>query len=334
MKIVNDIDAIGSAKWQHFVEQHPSSTFFHSPTFFKAFSNSPHSRSHFIAVCNADDEIIAISVFLILSEPGRLKSYFSRRAISMAAPLVLANDEHVLKTLLQAQNKFLKTRAIYQELRNVSFDLRTDAVFQQEGFSPIEHLNIILDLNQSEKDLYKSLSSSSRNKIKIAQNSGMEFRTVDVKAEMQSVYALIQSVYSRVKLPLFSFADFKQAVLAIQDENNLWAVGVYSKQELMSVMLLSSYKQELYSWYMASARGNKAKGATDLLVWELIKKAKQEAFQRFDWGGAGMPEVDYSVRNFKMKFGGEICEDRRYRIVYQPLIYRLSAFALSLIRGK
>ena len=53
---------------------------------------------------------------------------------------------------------------------------------------------------------------------------------------------------------------------------------------------------------------------------------------RFDFMGAGKPDEDYGVREFKSKFGGELVEHGRFLNVLQPLLYSVGKTAIKILK--
>lgn len=330
MKILTDIQEIDVDQWNRFVENHPDGKIFHSPSFYKAFMSLCDASSKFIVLVDDDGNVLALSVLVILQSTNRFLSNFTKRAIAMAPPLVRDNNEIYLSEILHAQKKILKTQSVYLETRNVS--LHKSQIWSDNQYEEVEHLNIILDITRSTDYLYQNLTSSCRNKIRIAQENGLEFKPVDANIQLKEVYLLLRSVYQRINLPLISYSAFKQAVEVLLNANKLELMAVYSGNKIMSVMLLTKYKKECYSWYMATSRKPEAKGASDLLVWNLICWAKNQGFETFNWGGAGMPNEDYPVRDFKHKFGGDLICDLRYRVVFQSLNYSIASSVFHFYR--
>ena len=56
----------------------------------------------------------------------------------------------------------------------------------------------------------------------------------------------------------------------------------------------------------------------------------QEAFEVFDFGGAGQPNVPYGVRDHKMKFGGDLVNLGRFEIVHNRFLYELANFGFKM----
>jgi lipid II:glycine glycyltransferase (peptidoglycan interpeptide bridge formation enzyme) len=47
--------------------------------------------------------------------------------------------------------------------------------------------------------------------------------------------------------------------------------------------------------------------------------------------GAGNPEEEYGVRDFKARFGGDLIEFGRFKKIFMPLLYSLGKTALKML---
>ncbi len=330
LKVVTDINQISIEKWSSFVDKHPKGTFFHTYDFYEAFQSLQNLSSHIIILTDSDLNILALSVFVIFEESG-LKSYLSRRAISMG-PILSVDDNPELKNkLLSEINIYLKGKVIYFELRNVAAADFSER-YSSFGYNVRKHVNIKLNLNVSEQNLFDSFTSSARNKIRRAEQNELIFKELDAETDLSELFDLMSSVYQRIKLPFFSKDDFYSIVKTINSKGKLWIAGVYNKTRLVSSMILTQNKDELYSWYLATSRNPKEVGATDFLVWNILKLAKEKNIGVYNWGGAGYPSTPYGVRDFKSKFSGDTYEDVRLVKVYKPIIYCLGQFYIKYLK--
>ena len=57
----------------------------------------------------------------------------------------------------------------------------------------------------------------------------------------------------------------------------------------------------------------------------------EQGFGRYDMMGAGSPDKDYGVRDFKAQFGGALVEHGRFLFVCKPLIYKMGKFVINII---
>ncbi len=64
------------------------------------------------------------------------------------------------------------------------------------------------------------------------------------------------------------------------------------------------------------------------------KYAARNGYKHFDMMGAGKPNEDYGVREFKEKFGGELVENGRFLYILQPHLYKLGKKVIQIIKGR
>ena len=68
----------------------------------------------------------------------------------------------------------------------------------------------------------------------------------------------------------------------------------------------------------------------DLIPWEVFLWGKEHGFELFDFGGAGKPNKPYSVRDYKLKFGGELVNYGRFEKVHKPLLMEMGKTGLKI----
>lgn len=62
--------------------------------------------------------------------------------------------------------------------------------------------------------------------------------------------------------------------------------------------------------------------------------AKELGCTTFDFMGAGKPNKPYGVREFKKRFGGELVEYGRYRLICKKKYFNLGKFVMKLYNSK
>ena len=50
----------------------------------------------------------------------------------------------------------------------------------------------------------------------------------------------------------------------------------------------------------------------------------------FDWLGAGKPNKEYGVRDFKLEYGGKVVEFGRYEKIHKPFLMEIGKIGLKL----
>jgi lipid II:glycine glycyltransferase (peptidoglycan interpeptide bridge formation enzyme) len=97
-----------------------------------------------------------------------------------------------------------------------------------------------------------------------------------------------------------------------------------------SVELL--YKDVVYGWYGGVDREYGRHNPNELLMWHILKWSAENGYRLYDFGGAGKPDEEYGVRDFKAKFGGDLVCYGRNICVHAPVLLKLSQRAYTIYR--
>jgi lipid II:glycine glycyltransferase (peptidoglycan interpeptide bridge formation enzyme) len=63
-----------------------------------------------------------------------------------------------------------------------------------------------------------------------------------------------------------------------------------------------------------------------------MEYAVQNDIPVFDFMGAGSPDDQYGVREFKARFGGDMVDHGRFTRINKPLLYNVGKFGLGIMR--
>jgi lipid II:glycine glycyltransferase (peptidoglycan interpeptide bridge formation enzyme) len=90
----------------------------------------------------------------------------------------------------------------------------------------------------------------------------------------------------------------------------------------------------VYEWYVCGMDDRYPEHYPSVLAtWAAIDYAHNNGFERFDFLGAGSPEHDYGVREFKSRFGGELVRHGRYRRINSRILYAAGKLGLKILGG-
>lgn len=109
-----------------------------------------------------------------------------------------------------------------------------------------------------------------------------------------------------------------------------WLAHVDGVHVATSVELL--YKGVMYGWYGGVDRAYASYNPGELLMWHILKWGAENGYRLYDFGGAGKPNKEYGVRDFKAKFGGELVCYGRNTCVHAPFWLRLSELGYNVSR--
>lgn len=264
----------------------------------------------------------------IQQENGLLKGFFSRRAIVLGGPVLYpdATEEDVTK-LLQKLKQATKS-AIYTEIRADKDYSQYKDIFLNAGFRYHPHLNVLIECDTVDK-AFNRMDENRKRQIKKADESGVICRFASSIDEVKAFYCLLKNHYKKkVKKPLFPLEFFEKMFTS--------GVGKYllavKDDKITGGMLQVSTDDTVYDYYACGLDAEyQAESPSATIYWNTIKNAIEHGQTTFDTMGAGTPGVPYGVRDFKLRFGGELVEFGRYICINKPVLYKLGCLAIKII---
>ncbi len=327
MQIISDPNKIDTIQWKKFVHLHPNGNFFQLP-FTYCFFDSVERYFPLIIVLSQQQKIQGVLAGIIIVESG-IKSFFSRRCIVWGGPLVSENSNGLSEILLAELHNLTKN-CVYTEFRNI-FDLNSlNSSFMNTGFVYKPQLNYVI-YTSSEEENFKKLSKSKQRQIRQSFKNGAVIEEAESEKDLRSFYLILHSLYkSKVKKPLPSFAFF----LKFFSNPELGRIFLIKKDGIIYGGILCPFfnNKIIYEWYIAGIDGKiKNIYPSVLATWAAIKYGAENGFKYFDFLGAGSPNSDYGVREFKSKFGEELVENGRYFRINKPILYQFGKIGLKAI---
>ena len=317
-------------KWDEYVFRHPSGNIFQTSLMFDVYQSTPCSKAGVIALEKKNGEIVGVIVYAIIHEKG-FKSVFSTRSIITGGPLITDNNNDYATTLLNAYKKAIqKSNAIYSEIRNI-FDVKPlDKSFAEANFVYEDHLTIHMDLTKSKEELEKALHRGRASNIKRAIKKNVITKHIHNPDEVTAAYKMIKDTYDRINLPAPTLELFLNASKIMNDNIKFYAAFVDGKIIGCRVYLI--YKEMMYDWYAAVDRDYTNLCPSDILPWNAMAWGKENNIKIYDFAGAGKPSKEYSVRDYKLKFGGKLINLGRYQCIHKPVLYRLGIIGIRLYK--
>ncbi len=314
--------------WSELVKHSPVATWFQTKEAFDFFENLSFLEAFAFAV--ESNGLKGLVVCYVQKDGGKLKRYFSRRAIILGGPL-LAEDisKEELRTLLETLKSQLKRKSIYIETRNFNDYSRWSHVFEGCGFSYEPHLNYLVDCSSEEK-IWSMLKENRKRQIKKAIKEGVSIEGARSEEDVLGFYAILQDLYvKKVKKPLFPaefFLSFYRnqvgKILLVRDCGKI--IG--------GILCPILDNRTVYEWFVCGEDSEyRTKYPSVMATWAAIDFATKSGVGYFDFMGAGKPDKEYGVREFKAKFGGELVEFGRNIHVCKPLFYNVGKLAVKIM---
>lgn len=267
----------------------------------------------------------------IQKDGGKLKQFFSRRAIINGGPM-LADDitEDELMGLLTKCKRELKKKAIYIETRNFDDYARYKEIFSSAGFNYEPHYNFHVDTTSI--DIVEANMGKSRKRdVKTSLRDGavvVENPTLD---EVKDFYRVLEHLYqTKVKTPLFPFSFFERLY---RSSFGRFLLVKYDERIVGGTVCVCG-ENVLYEWFACGEDGvHKNIYPSTLATYAGIRCAAEHGYARFDMMGAGAPnDGGYGVRDFKAKFGGQLVEHGRFKCVLNKPLYLVGTLGVKIIK--
>lgn len=322
---IKNINTISIAEWHEFIDQNDYATIFHTPYMHDLYDQCSGLSSFAYFAVDAEGSIKAL---ITGYKQDLVKIPFCtsfKRTVLMQSPIY--SDIEALRVLLDYYQK-KHANQIVTEIRNHYLNDEIKSVMNDLGFSFEDHLNILVNLNQSEEDLWKQIHPKRRNEIIKAQKTEIQVKLIN-NNELEKAYQILKDVYSRIKLPLLPIKFFKTALMKRTNDYGLDIWGAYSQHQMIGVMVVLKYKKMIYDYFAGSLSSEYNKHPNDIIPWEVFKYYHQEGYELFDFGGAGKPDIPYGVRDYKLKFGGKLVNHGRFIFIHNNWKFLLLKTALN-----
>ena len=321
IKIDEEIDV---EKWRYFLDKNPYKSPFQSPECVSFFGSVNSVKVHVHAVFD-NEEIVALAVLSIQSEPG-VKKYFSRRAIIYGGPLLTDFDSALV--LFEHLRVYYKRKVIYIETRNFFDYEKYKQHFVQIGWDYTPWLNYHL-LTDEEVAMRKRMSSSRLRQVKKGMKNGTSWRKATSLDEVKRFYEILLDLYtSKVKKPLPNWDFFERFY---ESDMGLYLIVEYEGQVIGGIMAPVLEGESIYEWYIAGQdKQYKNQYPSVLATYSAMDYAIRNGLKYFDFMGGGPADEEYGVRDFKARFGGEEKENGRFRMALSPGLYKLGKIAVFL----
>ena len=317
------MNEINRGKWLDFVAGHDYGSFFHTPEAFSLYQTL--GEAGVIAMLDEAGDVHGVCVYFRQRfGPSFLGKLFTRTIVYGNIP-VSNRSIDLTGTILESLNTKSKN-SVYIEIRNLQPSQEND-IYNLQGFLYKPHLNIVNHLESTQAELFEKLTSSRQRGVKKAMKFNFSFDCLQEPSEelLLNGYELIKSTYHRIKLPYPGIESFQFINTGLPGESRLFFTLKDENEELCAFLVGFVFRKSFYGYYMGSKTDSEFlnKRPLDLFYWEIIKSLNEKGFQKFDWMGAGAPDEDYGVRDFKKQYGGELIETGRYVRINKPFRYRL-----------
>lgn len=333
MKACKVIEAseIGEAIWNDLVKKSLVANWFQTPEAYRLFASFSFVEVFGMAVVNGGN-LKGVIVGYVQKDGGRFMRFFSRRAIILGGPLLSANiSDEELTMLLNEVKRKLRRKAIYVETRNFNDYNKWQPVLNRCGFKYEPHYDIIVDTCSLET-VVENMGKSRKRDIRVSQRDGASIIVNPTIEQVNSYYLILSDLYKyRIKTPLFPLEFFHKLY---QAADSVFLLVEYKGEIIGGTVCVGLQGKTLYEMYACGENGGyKHIFPSELATFAGLHYSATNDFLHFDMMGAGKPDDGgYGVRDFKLKFGGDLMEFGRNIFICNPLLYNIGKFGISIIK--
>ena len=135
-----------------------------------------------------------------------------------------------------------------------------------------------------------------------------------------------------MKIKLFFSARRKFFFQSTLKFENIKCFGLFLNQKLIATRFILCYRDILYDWYGTADDQGKKLYANDYMIERIFNWGLKNNFSIFDFGGAGNLKDNSGIREYKLKFGGELIEIGRIHFISKPVHYKLGKLGFSILK--
>ncbi len=292
-------------------------TIFQTKEWLDIYSHDSAYQPFICALVDEKDEIVALQSITIqkvlpLGKWGRL-------AVAWGLPLNVSVPkdiwEECCKSLLMEVNNYCRKHSCVLEYRHIPVDDMCANIFKSIGFRPIAWCNILNNYVDHGYLVDNMVSQRSLKTIQKNIENGFEVNHNPSKESWSKFHSILKVLYKKIRRPLPNLETFEYCLeespvahcMTIEKDGEVYAGAVVLVHE----------EEEAYLWYETV---NKAmvdnKNAGLHVCYAALCIGMEHRVKVFNFLGAGPKGMPYGVRDFKLKFGGTLVDEYRFRKYY------------------
>ncbi len=326
------VQSLEEENWRQFLNENPMANVFHSPEFFQFLGQAKGYTPRLWAAIS-DGQIYALITPTEVTLMDGLLTRLTTRMIAYGSVIYTptSNGHQALAELLKVYTKQVGQDALFTELRNLSDLTDVQPVLENQGFKYEGHLNYLIDLKRPVEEVMQGIGRRTRKQIRRGLRQGkVTISEVSRREDLTDWYALLQRTYSTAQVPLSDISLFEAAFDVLHPRGMIKFMTATVEDTLVSCSAELLFKDIIYGWYGGTDRDYSSYVPNELLIWHLLEWGAEHGYRVYDFGGAGKPDEEYGVRDFKAKFGGDLVNFGRNVYVHQPNLLKISKFGYDI----
>jgi hypothetical protein len=302
-----------------------SKSYFMSVHLFRLYSELPLYDPFLITVYDGS-EVVGVVLATVIRHYRWMPRRYTGRCMVIGYPEVAerADSKEIAAQLLDRLNEESRRISLYTEIRNVVGDGLFSPLLGERNYNASDWFNIVNPLPGDVDTAFNQVSPSKRRQIKIAENRGVMIKAASNMDEINAFYVILQDLYSHIAKPLPPRLFFQRFFKDTQNTGRGVILIAYHEKQVIGGVMCPGDDTTLYEWYIAGMdRTQRELYPSAVLTWSAIAYAVRNGYRYFDFMGGGKADKAYGVRDFKLRFGGELQQAIRYRKKHNTFWYAL-----------
>jgi lipid II:glycine glycyltransferase (peptidoglycan interpeptide bridge formation enzyme) len=188
---------------------------------------------------------------------------------------------------------------------------------------------LILDVLQSEQEIFESFSSKTRYNIRLAEKKGVRIKFED--KYRNEFYQLIKGTSKRDNFTPFKEEHYRKLFNVSSDDLKVKMCLAEYENKIIASYILILFNKTATGLHGANDWQYRALKSANFLQWERIKLVKNLGYEKFDFWGVDDNKWK-GITDFKRGFGGkEIIYPQSKDIIFQKGWYKLYNVARRII---
>jgi serine/alanine adding enzyme len=333
--IIEITDSPDTNQWSKIIYNHPHGNIFQTPEMAEVYKRAKNNEPITLAVVDdSTDEIFAILLAVMIKEMGGMLGSFSARSIIQGGPLFVEGEKGIkaLKILMEYYNKIARKKAIYTQIRNIWDTSGISGFLNGIGYEYEEHLNFLINLNRPDEEIWRDIHKSRRKGINRATKKRLSVEELQDKKFIPIFYSIVEETYKNAKMPLADISLIESVFELLVPKNMAKFYMAKYEDVYIGARAVLNYKGLVYDWYAGALSDYLPLYVNEALVWYILKEGSDNGYHTFDFGGAGNPNEEYGVREFKRRFGGEMVNFGRYTKIHSPIKKKIAEKGFEMYR--
>lgn len=302
-----DIEIIENKEaWDSLVNNSPNSLLFHKWDFlkiaedysgFKLFTYGVHNGEGLLGIFPIFCKKVRGLEIALSPPPGTGIPYLGPAMSSEYEKMGQNKKEHFMSFLAESIDAEMKKRSTVYFNASLVPNLIDARPFGWKGYMLKPDYTYVVDLNKTTDEIWAGFHKDLRRDIRQSEKLGLMFQGSD---DISSFYKLLEGRYEEQNLssPLINEKYIEDLFKYFADNIKLYQI--YDEAgEVLSSSTTVEFKDRVMGWMGITRAEN---NVNDLLIWNLIKEAKQRGFAEFEIQGAGIERLC----QFKSKFNPRV----------------------------